>query len=140
MRSGLAFSHLLVFIALVSAIWGPKIGGYLDLMVLVPAVVLMLWMTYGHVGAPRRFYAVGVGLALLVIVWAGIAFLFNDASDFQSLFRSARAFISFLFLLPLFYWLASHHVLSPRSGFVLLVLALFVNTLAVYAQVIFGTF
>lgn len=137
MRSGLAFSHLLVFIALVSAIWGPKIGGYFDLMVLMPAAVLMLWMIDGRVVAPRRLYTVGLGLTLLVIVWAGIAFLLNDTSDFQGLLRSARAFISVLVLVPLFYLLASRQVLSPCSGFILLVLALFVNTLAVYAQVIF---
>jgi hypothetical protein len=138
MRAGLVFSQFLIFIALFFGIWGPKIWGFFDLMVFVPAIVLLLMLTqFKIVSIQRRFFLVSVALGLVVIIWVGITFLLNSASDIQGLLRSVRAFISLIILVPLFYSLASRHILSPCSGFVLLVLVLFVNTLVVYAQIIF---
>ena len=129
------FSQVVLFVALAFALWGPKLGGYLDLMVLVPATALLvLAATHARIHVPRNIYAISALMVLGVVVWVGFSSLINGSSDPQGVLRSVRAAVTLLVLVPLFYFAARQRVVSLEGAFGLLVGVLLLNAAAVYAQ------
>lgn len=128
---------LLFFIGMVSALWGPKIGGYFDLMVLVPSVLLLLLTAIGQVAAPKEFYIATGGIAIVATAWVGMSIFVNGQTDPQGILRSVRAFITVLVLVPVFYYAASRQIVSLGTACKFLIAALFFNTAAIYVQVMF---
>lgn len=129
--------YLLLLVAAGFAIWGPKVGGYLDLMVLVPAALLILFAGSGRVVVPVRFYVVSASIASLIAIWVGMSILINGSLDPQGVLRSVRGLVTLLVLVPMFYMAASRQIVSKGVAFWLLVIALFFNTAAIYAQVLY---
>lgn len=125
------------FVGLASALWGPKIGGYLDLMVLLPGLLLIVLLVSARLVVPAGFYLVSAGIASLVLVWVGAAVLVSGVLDLQGVLRSVRAFIGLLVIFPLFYFAASRQIFSVGGGLFLLIAVLFLNTAVIYAQVVF---
>lgn len=124
-------------IAFASALWGPKLGGFLDLMVLLPALLLIVLVASARLVIPVGFYVASASIASMVVVWVAISVLINGAVDPQGVLRSVRALIGSLVIVPLFYFAASRQVFSVGEAFVLLIAVLFLNTAVIYAQVLF---
>jgi len=129
---------VLLALALAFALWGPKLYGYLDMMVLVPTFIfLVLAVTTLGIRVPRDIYAVSALIALTIVVWVSFSILINGATNLQGVLRSIRALVTLLVLFPVFYFAAQQKLLSMNIAFRLLTIVLFINTLAIYAQVLY---
>jgi len=129
---------LIFFTVLVFALWGPKLGGYLDLMVLVPAVgVFVLAVTSTRMHLPLNIYVNSGLIASGIVVWGVISMLINGARDPQGVLRSARAVVTLLILFPLFYFAAKQRIFSMEGAFKLLIGVMLLNAVAVYLQIFY---
>jgi hypothetical protein len=127
----------LVFFVLFFAMFGPKVGGVVDLMVLVPAFLVALFLSKYNVSFPDKVFSPLMGVLLLLSLWIVFSCFINNAEDFRGALRIVRAILSFLVLFPFLYFVASRSLITEAMALRLLVVVLALNSLAIYSQIAF---
>jgi hypothetical protein len=96
---------IFVFIIAALALFGPKIGGVLDLSAIGGVLGLVLLSGYKRISVSQE-YVVVVVLVVLVLAYSTLAVLFDQADDMQPFLRHVRALLSTALLSLFFYNIA----------------------------------
>lgn len=135
MIAGRKFYLVVLFLSLTFALWGPKVGGYFDLMIAVPALSLLVMVFMNMpLEVPRGSFSIIALFATCIFLWVSFCIYINASSDLQSILRSMRGVMTSLILFPLFYVASRNQLLSLKTAFIFLVSALLINVLVIYVQ------
>ena len=126
------------FVGLFSAIYGPKVFGVLDLMVLVPffLIVILISASHNFIKAEKYlFFLIGISS---FIFFQLLAFnLFENINDPYFLLRTTRSFFSEILIFILFYSITKRGWISHKTVVDLITIVFLIGAFVVYIQAFF---
>jgi hypothetical protein len=129
---------VIAFLGIFFAIFGPKVFGVIDLMVLVPFFLLLLFLGLhnGNLNILRvdKIFSVVMIQSFFIIVFICFTFLINDAQDTYFTLRSLRSMMSSFLLFLLFFSLIKYGLLETERFIKILIFVLFIGALVVLVQ------
>ena len=124
---------VLVFIIIFSALFGPKLGGFVDLSVLGGLLGAILLLTPSRLSVSREYLDV-VAFVSIFAAYSLAMVLAGNADDLQPALRGGRALLSTILLGAFFYNLGVSNSFSTARLTNVIILVLLVNAFSIIAS------
>jgi hypothetical protein len=132
---------IIALVGVFFAIFGPKVFGVVDLMVLVPFSLLLLFLGLrnGNFNAVRvdSTFSVVMMQSIFIIIYIFFTFIISEVNDTYFALRSFRSMLSSLFLFLLFFSLVKYGLVETERFVSILFFVLFIGSLVVLVQSFF---
>lgn len=125
-----------LLIPMVFALWGPKLGGLIDLMVIIPMIILVYFSALQRAAISNEYRSILIILIGVFVLWQLFSSVINGTLPTQVFLRNSRAVISTFVLSAIFFFAASRGILSPKSAIYSLVFVLSINSFVIYFQIL----